>query len=116
MLDEPDVVYVGVVSGVVVRRERSATEKFGGGFLGIGKQQELLPLQQSSSSSSSSSDGLGGGTQSWSKGAWATEDCCSGSSSSSDGLGGGTQSWSKGAWATEDGRRVWARRGYQLTR
>ena len=65
----------GVVSGVAVRRERSVTEKFSGGFLGVGKQQLLRPLQQPSTSISSSGSlggsvqhlvggGLGGDTQS----------------------------------------------------
>ena len=73
--DEPDVVDVGVFFGVAVSRERSVTEEFSGGFLGVEKQQQLRPLQQPRSSSTSSESsgggvqhlvggGLGGGTQS----------------------------------------------------
>ena len=62
LLDEPDVVCPGVGSGVAVGRERSVTEEFSRGFLGVGKQrQHLRPLQQLNSSSISSSQSLGGG-------------------------------------------------------
>ena len=45
-LVEPDVVDAGVVFGVAVRRERSVMEKCSGGLVGVGKQQQLRPLQQ----------------------------------------------------------------------
>ena len=57
-------VVAGIVSGVEHRREHSVTEEFSGGFLEVGKEQQLRPLQQLSSSSSSESLD-GGGTQSW---------------------------------------------------